>query len=212
MAAFSITDDGGDGPMIDNSQICYRCSISEGCADECEALNMLRELVRQVDKERKYELLSKYKAELQLIYAEPDPEMEEMAEKIIDVRQELQHIRDYEICIGYVRSNEAKRAKKIVYADCRKVNTVMQAYLPFDFIITFYADTAIMTDNQLKILMFHELLHIEVGQRGFTIRPHDIEDFDVILRQYGLDWNNMDDVPNILDEVIDDVGSDGESE
>ena len=74
--------------MIDNSQICYRCSI-EDCTGECEALNMLRGLVRQVDKERKYELLNQYKAELQLIYAEPDPEMEEMAEKIIDVRQHI---------------------------------------------------------------------------------------------------------------------------
>ena len=76
------------------------------------------------------------------------------------------------------------------------------AFLPFDFIITFYEPNIYyMTENQKKILMLHELKHIDVGERGLTIRPHDIEDFKSIIKTYGLEWNDMDqDLPDILNE------------
>lgn len=187
--------------MSEDLQICCRCTNEGSCEDTCEALHMLQEIVHEIDKQRKYELMKQYRDELQLIYAEPDQELEALAEKVIEKREELHFIRDFEISVGYVRSTEAKRSgKKITYADIRKLNEIFKAYLPFDFIVTFYADAELLTENQIAILMLHELKHIEVGRRGLVIRPHDIEDFEDILRQYGINWNGHGaDVPNILD-------------
>jgi predicted metallopeptidase len=185
---------------MDDIKVCRACINQDNCTDTCNGLSMLRKLVYTTDKERKYELLKQYKDELELAYAEPSPEMEALAERIIAKREELHFIKDYEIHVGYVRSTEAKRGKKVTYADCRKLNEIFKAYLPFDYIITFYADAEMLTENQQIILMLHELKHIDVGPKGLTIRPHDIEDFEDILMQYGINWNNYGaDVPNILD-------------
>ncbi|MCM3291632.1 hypothetical protein M3661_15990 [Paenibacillus sp. MER 180] len=76
---------------------------------------------------------------------------------------------------------------------------VFKAYLPFDSIITFYErNTGLLSENQQKILMLHELRHITLGEKGLKIRPHDIEDFKDILETYGLDWNEPGkDLPDI---------------
>lgn len=113
-----------------------------------------------------------------------------MGQKIINNFTEFGFIKEWNIKIGYVISQEKKSGKKIVYADCRKLQEVYKAYLPFDYIITFYeCNTGMLNENQLKILMLHELKHIGMGERGLTLVPHDIEDFSIILDKYGLDWN-----------------------
>ena len=56
-----------------------------------------------------------------------------------------------------------------------------------------------LNENQIKVLMLHELRHIGMGDRGLTIVPHDIEDFSDILEKYGLDWNEYGkELPDIL--------------
>jgi len=126
--------------------------------------------------------------------------MKVLAESIINKFPELSFINAYGIKVGYVLSYEAKKGEKIVYADCRKLNVVYQAYLPFDFIVTFYHfNTEILSENQKKILMLHELRHIQLTERGPSVRPHDIEDFKDILERYGNDWNSYgQQVPDIL--------------
>jgi predicted SprT family Zn-dependent metalloprotease len=106
----------------------------------------------------------------------------------------------YGIKIGYVLSYENKTGQKITYADCRKLGEVYKAFLPFDFIITFYYfNVALMNENQKKILMLHELKHIQINERGLSVRPHDIEDFKDILEKYGNEWNEFNkEVPDIL--------------
>lgn len=64
---------------------------------------------------------------------------------------------------------------------------------PYDFLIIFYGPNIDGLDaNQLKILMFHELLHIGVNSDGtsFKVVPHDIEDFSLILERYGIGWGS----------------------
>ncbi|MMZ66337.1 hypothetical protein D1872_288240 [compost metagenome] len=126
--------------------------------------------------------------------------MKRLAEQIIKRFPEFGIIREFNIKIGYVVSQERKRGEKITYADCRKVQEVFKAYLPFDFIITFYErNTSLLSENQQKILMLHELRHITLGEKGLKIRPHDIEDFKDILDTYGLDWNEPGkELPDIL--------------
>ena len=59
-----------------------------------------------------------------------------------------------------------------------------------DFIITFYADSAGIGEEYLKILMRHELMHIGYDGEKRYIVPHDCEDFKAIIRDYGVDWIN----------------------
>jgi len=51
-----------------------------------------------------------------------------------------------------------------------------------------------MNDEQLKILMLHELMHIgiEINEKGEIkkyIVPHSVQDFEYILDKYGLNWS-----------------------
>ena len=128
-------------------------------------------------------------------------DLREIGEKVINAMPELHIIKDFDIKVGYVRSYEAKQGKgKQINADCRKVTGTYTAYLPFDFIITFYEPNIYhMTDNQKKILMLHELRHIGIGEKGLKIEHHDVEDFRDILYRFGIEWNGFNqDVPDIL--------------
>jgi hypothetical protein len=79
-------------------------------------------------------------------------------------------------------------------------------------LITFYdPNVSILTENQRKIVMYHELRHIEMTPKGLTVRPHDIEDFESILREHGLNWNQFgNEVLDILDDIR--VGGEGGKE
>jgi hypothetical protein len=132
--------------------------------------------------------------------AEPNKKIRLLGEAIINRFPELQFINAYGIKIGYVLSYENKTGQKIIYADCRKLGEVYKAFLPFDFVITFYYfNTEILNDNQKKILMLHELKHIQINERELSVKPHDIEDFKDILEKYGNEWNEFNkEVPDIL--------------
>lgn len=177
--------------------ICQKC-INE-CEELCSALRQLFALYKVKRIEEKRELLKTIRHELEIKDFETADDLRELAEKIIDKMPEVQHIKEFDIKVGYVRSYESKPGKKVVFADCRKITGVYTAYLPYDFIITLYPEADMLTENQKKIVMLHELKHIDIGEQGFTIRPHDIEDFKGILERFGISWSELNqDVPDIL--------------
>ena len=50
------------------------------------------------------------------------------------------------------------------------------------------------TEEQKKILMHHELLHVgiqfnEDGSETYSVRPHDYEDFKEIIDRFGTEWS-----------------------
>lgn len=189
---------------VSRDEFCDKCELIEECNRlkiECNALNALCKIGITEDRQRKRELIIEYAKQLDIIEYEPSKEMQELGEKVISHVQELNFIDEFEIRIGYVISYEAKKKDgRTVAADCRKVTSSYMAYLPFDFIVTFYEpNMSYMTENQKKILMIHELKHIEIGYRGLKIKPHDIEDFEIILKEYGINWNDFNkDVPDIF--------------
>jgi predicted metallopeptidase len=193
------------------NEFCRECHIKEICdtTDEpCNAVKALTKLCVKEFTQVKRELLMQYARELNIIDFEVSDELKELGEKVISKRLELHFINEYDIKVGYVISYEAKRDKgRSVNADCRKVNGPYQAYLPFDFVITFYEPNVYhMSDNQKKILMLHELRHIGIGMRGLRIENHDIEDFYSLLKEFGMQWNEyQQDVIDIL------AGGDSES-
>ena len=130
--------------------------------------------------------------------AELSHRYEELGEAVIGEHPELAFIHHYQVKIGYMVSNKKKKSSgRAVFADCRKVQDYYKAeFIPYDFLITVYTENceaAAFTDEEYRILMFHELMHViadmnDKGEIRFSVAPHDIEDFAVILKQYGLGW------------------------
>lgn len=129
------------------------------------------------------------------------PELRKLGRETIKSHEDLHWIREFKIRIGYCESDYDKISNgKIVYAECVKVKALYQAYIPYDFIIVFYTPNSdLMTDKQRSILMYHELLHVDMDANGkLKLRPHDVEDFLPILKEHGLLW----------DEIIEPEGGD----
>lgn len=123
-------------------------------------------------------------------------EYAEIAKRIIDEEPLLTDIANSHATIIYLGSDNPKTAKgKTIYAECEKVQDKNKWAIPCDFTITVYEpNTVAFTEDQMRILLFHELLHVKIeftedGQEKYGINPHDYEDFKVIIDRYGTEWS-----------------------
>jgi hypothetical protein len=114
---------------------------------------------------------------------------------LIATMPELEHIKDSRVRIAFLESDYDKRSNcKSVYGECEKIADKNKWALKADFTITLYAPNIEgFSEKQIAILLFHELLHVgidyrEGGEEVYSIRPHDVEDFKVIIEKYGVDW------------------------
>lgn len=108
----------------------------------------------------------------------------------------LQHIKESHAVIIYLESDYAKTSKgKLVFGQCEKIQDKYKWGIPADFTITvFEPNVEKFTDDQIRILLHHELLHVGIdkkadGSESYSIVDHDIEDFKLILDKYGTDWS-----------------------
>lgn len=118
-------------------------------------------------------------------------EYAEIGSACIDKYDELDYLRDADINIIYLASTHRKKSKgKMVMGQCEKVADKNKWAIPADFTVTVFEPNCVdLSDDQLEILIFHELLHIMVDEDGnWSIRPHDLEDFKAIVNRYGTDW------------------------
>lgn len=171
--------------------ICASCE-HEGDCSHCAALDELMRIRNELHKKETREILKELRTQLNTKDCEPAEDLEELAFSVIEEHEdELGFINDMEISIGFVRSYERKiKDGVIVYADTEKTKQKYTAFLPFDFVITFYEpNTAVLDEEQIRILMWHELRHIGVGEKGYKVMPHEIEDFFSIIKQHGMDWD-----------------------
>lgn len=174
--------------------ICCDCEHDNFCDIACPALRALRDQYDTLRYDERRELISAARDSLGIVDAEYAPDIEAIAQEVIAIHNDLAIIPELNVRVGYVRSFERKQSKgRIIFGDCRKVTTVYGAYVPYDFIITLYAlNTNILNDDQIKILLWHELKHIKLGDRGLTLAPHDVEEFDEIILQHGVHWEGYD--------------------
>lgn len=121
---------------------------------------------------------------------------EEMAQELIDNEPELAYIKDSQVKIAFLESDQSKKADKdkLVLGECEKVAAKNKWAITYDFTITLFKNNLIgLTLDQIKIVLFHELLHvgIEQGPDGteiYSVRKHDLEDFKTIIDRFGTDW------------------------
>lgn len=121
---------------------------------------------------------------------------EKIGGRLIETEKELAYIKNSQVKIIYLVSNQAKKSsQKIVHGECEKVPAKYKWAINADFTITLFApNNAHMSAKQLEILIFHELLHIgieeaEDGGENYSIVPHDLEDFKKIIEKFGTNWS-----------------------
>lgn len=122
----------------------------------------------------------------------------EIGAELIATEDALVDIANSNATIIYL-SSEHKKASggKIIHAECEKVSEKYKWGIPCDFTVTvFEPNIEGFTDDQLRILIFHELLHIGIefkdGRESYSIRPHDLEDFKLIIDRFGTGWSEKD--------------------
>lgn len=174
--------------------VCASCQYDGNCEAPCNAVEELFRLSREQHKKETRKIIQELRELLGLRDCEVADDLKELAESVIDEHpNELGFIRDMGIEVGYVRSYIRKvKDGCCIYADTEKTKHKYLAYLPFDFVITYYEpNVAMLNDEQKRILMWHELRHIGVGEKGFKVMPHEIEDFFTIIEKHGVHWNDF---------------------
>lgn len=117
-----------------------------------------------------------------------------LGNEVISEHKDLEWLIVRNVRIDYIVSGkEKKRHGADVFGECKKIEEIYQLYTPFDFLVIIYAPNIIeLSDEQKKILLYHELLHIGIEEKDgkliFRINPHDVEDFRKVIDQYGIDW------------------------
>lgn len=113
-----------------------------------------------------------------------------LALEVLEENKELNYIKEMEITIVYLASDQEKKSKgKVVLGQCEKVADKYKWGIPCDFTITLFdPNLTYLTEEQIKRVIFHELLHVGVSSRGLYVKPHDLEDFKLIIDKFGTDW------------------------
>ena len=96
---------------------------------------------------------------------------------------------------SWIMKNSKKNGPdKLILGECEKVASKNQWAISADFTITVYTSNVLgMSEDQIKILLFHELLHVGIdqgadGEETYSVKKHDLEDFKIIIDKYGTDW------------------------
>ena len=77
---------------------------------------------------------------------------------------------------------------------CIRAGKELKFFSDYDYLIEISAEYwDNLTEQSRKILVLHELMHIDIrytkqGKEIFGTKPHDVEDFAILLQKYGLHW------------------------
>ena len=120
----------------------------------------------------------------------------EIGHDLIENEDVFLDIRNSQATIIFLSSQHKKIANgKTVFAQCEKVADKYKWGIPCDFTITVFEPNVVnFSDDQLRILLFHELLHVGIefnsdGTETYSVLPHDLEDFKIVIDRYGTNWS-----------------------
>lgn len=92
-----------------------------------------------------------------------------------------------------MRSEAPETNGRVTYGKARKVSAEQQVHIPFDFVIWLAKDQWIrFSDNQKNALLDHELSHCQWDGLNARMRSHDVEEFNHIIRRWGMWWPDSD--------------------
>ena len=123
----------------------------------------------------------------------------EIGMRLVKTEPVLEHIKNSQATIIYLSSDHKKSHDgKKIFAQCERVPEKYKWSVPCDFTITvFEPNIEGFSDEQIEILLLHELLHVgivlnEDGTEIYSCVPHYLEDFKLIIDRYGTDWAKVD--------------------
>lgn len=118
-----------------------------------------------------------------------------IGEELIANEDVLLDIRNSQATIVYLSSDLEKTDKgRIVYGQCERVADKYKWSIPADFTITlFEPNIEGKSSEAIRRIIFHELLHVGIGtskdnEEAYSVRPHDFEDFKLLIDRYGTDY------------------------
>lgn len=119
-----------------------------------------------------------------------------IAKELIDSQEVLEDIRNSDLTIICLSSeHKKKKGDKLVLGQCEKVADKYKWGIPCDFTITVFEPNIVgFSWEQIRVLLLHELLHIGVEDERYFIKPHDLEDFKLIIDRYGTEWSKVPEV------------------
>ena len=105
-----------------------------------------------------------------------------------------------------VINKKPTKSKRRKLATIRRLDPVTKALLRyFECINILYfievncLDWMSWSEPRRQMILLHELIHIpKPGEESLI--PHDVEDFSALVEQFGCDWFNNADLPNLLGE------------
>lgn len=116
--------------------------------------------------------------------------------ELIDTEDILLDIKNSQATIIYLSSDYEKKEKDhLVLGQCERIQDKYKWGIPADFTITlFEPNLQGKSDEAIRRIILHELMHVGIefkkdGSEGYSIRPHDIEDFKYLIDKYGTDWS-----------------------
>ena len=119
----------------------------------------------------------------------------EIAKRLIRTLPEFEDVREAEPRVAYLSSWQEKvKNRRIVFAECCKVDEKYAWCCHYDFFIVVYEPNIMhFSEEQIVTLMRHELHHIGIDYTDsgieFYTRPHDVEEFWEIINENGLNWS-----------------------
>lgn len=125
----------------------------------------------------------------------PDERYEKIAEELLATEDRVSHVAASDVRIAFLSSDAKRKSKgRPVLGKCELVPARFRWAVPYDFTITVFEPNIVgLNDEQVRILLMHELLHVGVEQtedgERYSIAGHDIEEFACIAELYGAGWS-----------------------
>lgn len=128
------------------------------------------------------------------------PEINEVTKQYLPIAQKL--MRKFDLYLGHIDLEKVKFVNTTTDyhrkydARCHMVGVPLCYFVNAFYVVEFiYPNCEELSPEQMEIVTLHELMHIAEGgtdpdDKAFMkTRNHDREDFVVIMREYGIDWN-----------------------
>ena len=94
--------------------------------------------------------------------------------------------------IGFLFSDKPKHnGEQMVYGTCFKVSPREKFFSDYDFVIVIYepnVQNIEISEEGLRRLLVHELMHAQYEDGRASIKPHDLEDFKYMIDTWGSEW------------------------
>lgn len=120
---------------------------------------------------------------------ETSDELKTLAEKVISEQKLDVSPANIEYLLVYPNISNT------VAGRCIKSGKELKFFSGSDYLIEMSGELWDILDDSVKyILMQHELMHImpimndKTGDWKFELRKHDLEDFSILFKNYGIDW------------------------